>query len=161
MRLALIAVAGLLLASLANAQVVVNPRVQIGNSIDCSSAAEVVKQIIKPDMTDEQKAIACWKFMLDHFYHWFPPYEDTSSEPVRDFAKAINSYGFSPCFGNAPVLTDLWEAAGFKTHSWTITGHSIPEVFYGGAWHMLDADARAFHRKADGQIASVESWPTT
>ncbi|MDD4891097.1 MAG: hypothetical protein PHU85_14340, partial [Phycisphaerae bacterium] len=156
MRLAL---AGLFIAavvSLASAQVVVNPRITINDSIDCSSAAEVVKQITKPGMTDEQKAIACWKFMLDHFYHWFPPNEECEGEPVRDFAKAINSYGFSPCFGNAPVLTDLWEACGFKTRSWTITGHSIPEVFYGDAWHMLDADARAWHRKADGQIASVE-----
>ncbi len=146
----------LAMAAAASAQVVVNPRIRINNSIDCSSAAEVVKQITKPDMTDEQKAIACWQFMLDHFYHWFPPQEDSSPEPVRDFAKAINSYGFSPCFGNAPVLTDLWEAAGFKTRSWTITGHAIPEVFYDGAWHMLDADARAYHRKADGQIAGVE-----
>jgi len=156
MRLALAAVAVLVLSSLASAQTIVNPRITINNSIDCSSAGEVVKQIVKPDMTDEQKAIACWRFMLDHFYHWFPPVEDNSAEPVRDFAKAINSYGYSPCFGNAPVLTDLWEACGFKTRSWTITGHSIPEVFYGNAWHMLDADARAWHRKADGQIASVE-----
>jgi hypothetical protein len=156
MRLMLVSLAVLVLSSAAAAQVVVNPRITINDSIDCSSAAEVVKQIITDKMTDEQKAIACWQFMLNHFYHWFPPIEDTSTEPVRDFAKAINSYGFSPCFGNAPVLTDLWEAAGFKTRSWTISGHSIPEVFYGNAWHMIDADARAFHRKADGQIASVD-----
>ena len=156
MRLMLVSLAVLVFASVAAAQVVVNPRIKINDSIDCSSAGDVVKQILTDKMNDEQKAIACWQFMLNHFYHWFPPVEDTSSEPVRDFAKAINSYGFSPCFGNAPVLTDLWDAAGFKTRSWTITGHSIPEVFYGGAWHMLGGDARAFHRKADGQIAGVD-----
>lgn len=157
MRMLIVAVS--VLAALAQsvaAQVVVNPRITTGASVDCSSAEAVVKQILKPDMTDEQKAVACWRFMLDHFYHWYPPYEDTSPEPVRDFAKAMNSYGFGPCFANAPVLTDLWEAAGLRTRSWTITGHSIPEVFYGGAWHMLDADARAWHRKANEQIASVE-----
>lgn len=146
----------LMCVSLAQAQVVVNPRVRINDSLDVSSAHEVVAQIIKPGMTDEQKAIACWRFMIDHYYHWFPPYEESSPEPVRDLAKAINSYGFGPCFQNAPVLTALWEAAGFKTRGWTITGHAIPEVFYDGAWHMLDADAQAFHRKADGKIASVE-----
>ncbi len=135
---------------------VVNPRVTTDSSIDCSSAEAVVKQITRPDMTDEQKAVACWRFMLDHYYHWYPPKEECVPEYVRDFAKAINSYGFGPCFVNAPVLTDLWEACGFETRSYTITGHSIPEVKYGGAWHMLDADARGWHRKDDGQIASVE-----
>ena len=76
-------------------------------------------------MTDEQKAVACWRFMLDHYYHWYPPKEECVPEFVRDFANAINSYGFGPCFVNAPVLTDLWEAAGLETRSWTITGHSI------------------------------------
>jgi len=135
---------------------VVNPRITTDSSIDCSSAQAVVQQITKPGMTDEEKAVACWTFMLDHYYHWYPPREDNVPTDVRDFAKAINSYGFGPCFVNAPVLSALWVAAGLETRCWTITGHSIPEVRYGGAWHMLDGDARAWHRKADGQIASVE-----
>ncbi len=134
---------------------VVNPRITTDSSIDCSSAEAVVKQILKPGMTDEQKAVACWRFMLDHYYHWYPPREPDTGGDVRDFAKAVNSYGFGPCFQNAPVLTALWEAVGYKTRSYTVTGHSIPEVEYGGAWHMIDADARAWHRKPDGQIASV------
>lgn len=142
-------------AALAAAQVV-NPRVTTDSSMDTSSAEAVVKQILKPQMTDEAKAVACWKFMLDHFYHWTPPREPDTGGDVRDFAKAINSYGYGPCFVTAPVLSALWEAAGYQTRSWTITGHSIPELSYGGTWHMLDADARAWHRKADGAIASVE-----
>jgi hypothetical protein len=142
-------------ASVDGASVVVNPRITTDSSIDCSSAEAVVKQITKPGMTDEQKALACWQFMLDHYYHWYPPREPDTGGDVRDFAKALNSYGFGPCFQNAPVLTALWEAAGFETRGYTVTGHAIPEVKYGGAWHMIDADARAWHRKADGQIANV------
>ena len=135
---------------------VVNPRVTTDSSIDTSSAQAVVAQILRPGMTDEEKAIACWRFMLDHHYHWYPPKEEDAYQDVRDFAKSVNSYGFGPCFVNAPVLTALWEAAGYETRCWTINGHTIPEVKYGGAWHMLDADARAWHRKPDGQIASVD-----
>jgi hypothetical protein len=159
MRKVTLAIGGLVLSGVlaqAGQPAVVNPRVTTDSTIDCSSAEAVVKQITKPDMTDEQKAVACWRFMLDHYYHWYPPKEECVPEFVRDFAKAVNSYGFGPCFVNAPVLTDLWEACGFETRSYTITGHSIPEVKYGGAWHMLDADARGWHRKDDGQIASVE-----
>ncbi len=135
---------------------VVNPRITTDSSIDCSSVDSVLAAIIKPDMTDEQKALACWRFMLDHYYHWWPPDEADGGGNVRDFAKAINSYGFGPCFVAAPVQTALWDAAGLRTRCWTITGHTIPEVFYGGAWHLIDPDARGWHRKADGQIASVE-----
>jgi hypothetical protein len=139
----------------ASAQIV-NPRVTTDSSIDCSSAQAVVKQITRPGMTDEEKAVACWRFMLDHFYHWYNFKSPDSFTDERDFARMINSYGYGPCFVVAPVQTALWEAAGLRTRCWTITGHTIPEVYYGGAWHLLDPDARAWHRKADGQIASIE-----
>ncbi|MFO7899007.1 MAG: hypothetical protein R6V58_08100 [Planctomycetota bacterium] len=132
-----------------------NPRITTDSSIECSSAEAVVRQITNEKMTDEQKVRACWRFMLDHFYHWWPAKEKDAGGDVRDFAKALNSYGFGPCFVNAPVLTALWEAAGYETRSYTVTGHSIPEVKYGGGWHMLDGDARAWHRGPDGEIASV------
>jgi hypothetical protein len=140
--------------SLAAAQVV-NPRITTDSSIDTSSAAAVVKQITNDKMTDEQKAVACWKFMLEHYYHWTPAVEPDVPSQVRDFAKAINSYGYGPCFQNAPVISALWEACGFPTRNWTIGGHTIPEVKYGGKWHMIDADGRGYSKKADGGIASV------
>ncbi len=145
----------LLLASGFSAAQVVNPRITTDNSVDTSSAAAVVKKVTDDDMTDEQKAIACWKFMLKHYYHWTPAVEPDVLHQVRDFAKAINSYGYGPCFQNAPVVSALWEACGFETRNWTIGGHTMPEVKFGGQWHMIDADARAFHRKADKSIASV------
>ncbi|MHC4917178.1 MAG: hypothetical protein ACYTGB_16990, partial [Planctomycetota bacterium] len=146
--------AALVLGGPADAQVV-NPRVTTDSSVDTFSAETVVKQIVKPGMTDEQKAVACWKFMLGHYYHWTPAKEIDVSTDVRDFAKAINTYGYGPCFQNSPVLTALWEACGFETRCWTVTGHAIAEVKYGGKWHMLDADARGYHKKADGELAGV------
>ncbi len=136
--------------------VVVNPRLTSDFSIDTSSAESVVRQIIKPGMSDEEKVLACWRFMLDHFYHWHPPQEDSVPGEVHDFAKAMNSYGYGPCFVNTPVLCALWESAGFESRAWRLSGHTVPEVRYNGAWHMLDADARGWHRGQDGQIASVE-----
>jgi len=141
-------------AGVVSAQIV-NPRITTDASVDTFSAETIGAQITTPEMTDEQKAVACWKFMLDHFYHWTPVREPDSTKDTWDVAKLINSYGYGPCFVNAPVLSGLWTACGFETRCWTITGHSIPEVKYGGAWHMLDGDARGYHKKADGQIAGV------
>ena len=36
---------------------------------------------------------------------------------------------------------------------WAINGHSVPEVFWDGAWHMLDASLINYFPKADGTIA--------
>jgi hypothetical protein len=154
----LLTVAGMLLfllSSVSSAAQIVNPRITTDSSIDTSSAQAVVRQITNDKMTDQQKAIACWQFMLDHFYHWTPPKEPDTAGDVRDFAKTINTYGYSPCFGNSPVLSALWEACGFPTRCYTLSGHAIAEVKYGGTWHMLDADARGYHIKADGKIANV------
>lgn len=152
----------LLLVILGNAQIghgvalpVVNPRLTTDSSLDTSSVTMVVRQIIRPGMSAEEKALACWRFMLDHFYHWHPPQEESVPGEVRDFAKAVNSYGYGPCFVNTPVLAALWQSAGLESRAWRLGGHTVPEVRYGGRWHMLDADARAWHRGSDGQIASV------
>jgi len=128
LRTVLLAAGALLLSgALARAQVV-NPRVTTDSSIDTFSAQTVVKQITKPGMTDEQKCVACWKFMLDHYYHWTPAREPDTPGDVRDFAKAINTYGYGPCFQNAPVISALWEALGYETRNWTIGGLSLIHI---------------------------------
>src|SRR5262249_1676902 len=45
---------------------------------------------------------------------------------------------------------------GLKARGWGINGHSVPEVYFDGAWHMLDASLINYFPKEDGQIAGVE-----
>jgi hypothetical protein len=46
--------------------------------------------------------------------------------------------------------------AGLKARGWAINQHSVPEVFWNGSWHMLDASLINYFTKPDGTIASVE-----
>jgi len=41
-----------------------------------------------------------------------------------------------------------------------IRGHSVPEVYWDGAWHLLDASLINYFPHADGRIAGVDELIT-
>ncbi|HEY3130515.1 MAG TPA: hypothetical protein VGL91_13725 [Acidobacteriota bacterium] len=100
-------------------------------------------------VTPRQKAEAIWRFFLTDgrfvapgfWYHiagW--AYEEPGGE-VLDPLKLLNSYGFGLCYHIAPLLEAVWEAGGFEdARVWFLTGHTVAEVYYDGAYHYYDSD---------------------
>lgn len=113
--------------------------------------------------TPRERAEAIWRFFLTDgrfvapgfWYHiagW--AYEEPLGE-VLDPLKLLNSYGFGLCYQLAPLLEAVWEAAGFEdARVWFLTGHTVAEVYYGGAHHHFDADMMGY-TLAGGSVASV------
>jgi hypothetical protein len=111
-----------------------------------------------------EKAEAIWRFFLTDgrfvepgfWYHiagW--AYEEPAGE-VLDPVKLLNSYGFGLCYQIAPVLEATWRAGGFAdARVWFLTGHTVAEVFYDGAYHYFDSDMMGYNKLADGSVASV------
>ena len=111
-----------------------------------------------------EKAEAIWRFFLTDgrfvapgfWYHiagW--AYEEPAGE-VLDPLKLLNSYGFGLCYQIAPVLEATWKAGGFEdARVWFLTGHTVAEVFYDGAYHYFDSDMMGYNTLADGSVASV------
>jgi hypothetical protein len=130
----------ILAAIIFNAEVnarVDNPRLLTDKSYDCSSLDSIIKTVIKPGMTNDEKAIAIYDFCRFIFYHFPYPVEEKSSiGPL----KAINVYGWSLCGGLHTVLGELYKKAGFeyRYRGWNNPGHTTIEVFYDGKWHYLD-----------------------
>jgi hypothetical protein len=54
----------------------------------------------------------------------------------------------------------LARRAGLRARGWGISAHSVPEVYWDGAWHLLDASLINYFPKADGKPASVEEIMT-
>lgn len=121
-------------------------------------------------VTDREKAEAIWRFYLTDgrfvkpgmFYHipgW--SYEEPMGE-VLDPIKLLNSYGFGLCYQDGPLLQATWDAGGFQhTRVWFLTGHTVAEVFYDGAYHYYDSDMMGYTTVGDGDprsspIASVQ-----
>ncbi len=104
--------------------------------------------------TPRQKAEAIWRFFLTDgrfvkpgfWYHiagW--TYEEPSGE-VLDPLKLLNSYGFGLCYHIAPLLEAVFDAGGFAdARSWFLTGHTVAEVFYDGAYHYFDSDMMGYN----------------
>ena len=131
-----------------------NPKIVVNRSKDWSSIESMLSEIINDSMTDREKALAIWRFVSENSYHYFPAEElgDELHDPVIFF----NVYGYGFCDDFARNLSLLWEAAGLRTRLWVLAGHVVSEVYYDGAYHMMDADMKAFYLLPDNStIASV------
>ncbi len=134
---------------------------------DASSVEAIVDAIIRPGMTDQQKAEAVFYYLVRRLYHHHTPEEPNadglkdrnhSSENtnVIDTVKALNVYAHALCGSQSWYQNELWNAAGLFGRINGVTGHTAPEVKYGGGWHYLDVDMMGFFRRRDGTIPTID-----
>ncbi len=150
---------------------VYSPRVTLKGQIDSSDLPTLVHGIYEQAhaITPRQKAEAIWRFFLTDgryvkpgfWYHiagW--AYEEPEGE-VLDPLKLLNSYGFGLCYHIAPLLEAVYDAGGFEdARVWFLTGHTVAEVFFDGAYHYFDSDMMGYNAVGDGDprklpVASV------
>jgi hypothetical protein len=154
----------------AHAQVC-SPRITRQGQIDSWDLPTLVHGIYQQARatTPREKAEAIWRFFLTDgryvkpgfWYHiagW--AYEEPTGE-VLDPVKLLNSYGFGLCYHIAPLLAATYDAGGFEdARVWFLTGHTVAEVFYDGAYHYFDSDMMGYNAMGDGDprklpVASV------
>jgi hypothetical protein len=135
---------------------IVNPWVIVNGQRNWRTAKDIADSALRAfgdpaAMTDADKARAIWEFQRRHRFHATP-----GDLEVRDPVKMFNVYGYSLCGDNAPVLSDLWRLAGLKTRRGFAMGHCVSEVWYDGAWHMLDADESILFLERDNRTVASE-----
>lgn len=127
-----------------------NPSLKSSGNVDFSSLKAIVDDVISQRMTDEEKALSLWRFVMDNTYHgpW-----GTSSDGLEH----LSVYGYGYCGTFAAALEPLWWAAGLKARHVNIGNHAATEVFYDNNWHYIDAHRRCFFLEKDNKtIASLE-----
>ena len=154
-------------------------------SVDCFSRETLLASLVKPGMSDEEKAVAFWRFVHSRIYH-FPRPDD--NDPMR----VLNVYGYALCgtiqhvlvwLGQGAMGNDAAGGAGLNSRKvqteeerrimgagWLLDsfvrldaakpptgmGHSWCQFRYGGREHYLDAHAGLYVYTADGKsIASI------
>lgn len=123
-----------------------NPRIMINDQHDWGSLEALIASLISPGMSDEDKALAIFNLVLENRYHFNPAEgKNETHDPVR----LLNIYGYGICDDAAAVLSALWQAAGLQVRTWNLQGHVVSEVWYDGAYHILDADAEVIYPLAD------------
>ncbi|MEW5978369.1 MAG: hypothetical protein AB1898_21440 [Acidobacteriota bacterium] len=148
-----------------------SPKVLVKGQPDASSLVSLARGICEAAgaVTPREKAEAIWRFFLtdgrfvkpSFWYHiagW--AYEEPAGE-VLDPLRLLNSYGFGLCYHLAPLLEAIYEAAGFQdARVWFLTGHTVAEVYYDGAYHYFDSDMLGYNTVGQGDprklpVASV------
>jgi len=138
-----------------------SPQVLRKGQPDASSLARLTQGIYAQAgaNTPRERAEAIWRFFLTDgrfvppgfWYHiagW--AYEEPMGE-VLDPVKLMNSYGFGLCYQIAPVLEAAWRAGGFEdARAWFLTGHTVAEVYYDGAYHHYDSDMMGYTTTGHG-----------
>lgn len=129
-----------------------NPRLTVNGRYDWYSREAMAAEVTRDCETDEEKAFALWRFFR-HTRYQMGNGDPSTLNPVR----YLNVYGYGICGHTSAAFVSLCEAAGLRARVWEIWHHTVSEVFYNGAWHMLDANAKYFYPTWDNRtVASVE-----
>jgi hypothetical protein len=134
-------------------------KVLTDHTTDTTTVKAILQCVLNGVETDRDKALALWQFIQDYSYSW-----QTAKEGIEPFdpVRLVNVYGYGLCDTSANSLALLWEASGGVARVWYLTGHVVPELYYDGAWHLLDPDHRVYYLKDDNRtIASVEEVATS
>ncbi|KPJ55660.1 MAG: hypothetical protein AMS16_03885 [Planctomycetes bacterium DG_58] len=141
--------------------VVSNVKVLSDKVEDMSNLEAWKKTYIKEGMTNEEKALAIWKTVVKYRHQTSPPNEWLQlAGNVHDFMKTVHVYGYGMCCCASANIEQLGRYIGFGARGRIISGHSVPELYYDGKWHLLDASLINYFKSPDGSIASVEELIT-
>lgn len=117
-----------------------------------------IKQSLPPVASDQDFAIATWRFAVAHNFHTCSAGTETDagmiygSDPILE----LNGFGFGCCDQVASELAWIWQQSGYQSRIAIMPFHTVAEIFYADAWHMFDADHEVYYLQNDGQtVASV------
>lgn len=113
---------------------------------------------IKPGMSDQDKALAIWRTVVKYRHQASPPNDGISAAEgeVHDPMKTIHVYGYGQCCCASSNVEGLARYIGLPAQGRVIRLHSVPELFYGKAWHLIDGSMMNYFTKEDGTLASVD-----
>ncbi len=131
---------------------VINPWIQRVGTPDTRNLQSIVDSIVKPGMSDKEKARRIWEFEINNRFH-----ATTQDDEVADVVKRVNIYGYTLCYDESKDISDMWRAAGLKVRKGFPTGHSLAEVYYDGGWHELDSDESIISLLRDNETIASES----
>lgn len=119
---------------------------------DLTTRDAILASVLRPGMSDEQKALALWAAMVAWRHHDIAAAAGLeASDPV----KLLGVYGFGFCNDVAHALASLLDRAGLRARVVAWPQHTVVEVRLDGRWRMLDADLGRVYRTRSGELASV------
>ena len=131
-------------------------KVTTSGSVDTSSYESIVRDLCKPGMSSETKAIALFDWFERSTYHRI-----TNPDVNWNPHKVINVYGGITCGTQGSTMAGLCRLAGLEARvvSTSDGSHTFYEVKYDGSWHGFDTMDRlwVYTRGEPKQVASHQA----
>ncbi len=125
---------------------VTNPKVVADRWIDPETPQTVLSYILKPGMTEREKAYAIFWYCLENF---------SSNVPyIWDEARFACALGFGHCGPRNYAQRVLANAAGLRWRGLNLPSHNCFEFWFDGRWNILDVHMRAIFPDATGLVAA-------
>src|SRR5262249_22164555 len=124
---------------------------------DVTTVENILKSFVKPNMSDAERARALWTAAVKYRHQTTPPDEQLAADwEAHDPVKLLNVYGYCMCCCCSSLIEALNRSDGREARGRILNGHSVPEVFHDGGWHMYDCSLITYFPKANGAVASVD-----
>ena len=121
--------------------------VAVDGGWDTGSLHSLAASVLRPGMTDGEKAWAIWELVGRITYRM-------SLHATADPLELVNAYGYGYCSTVNRLAPALWQAAGLRARGVRLHGDYNCEVFHDGSWHLLSAYLRTCYPRADGDGAA-------
>lgn len=131
---------------------VVNPWVTVNGRHDWRTVEKIVEEATRGCQNDRERAIAIWRFVIEHRFH-ATPNDGDNIDPVKQF----NVYGYSLCGDIAQTIRQLWKIGSFQTRRGWPHGHCLTEVWFDDGWRMLDGDEQIICLDRDNETIVGET----
>ncbi len=126
-----------------------------------------VEHATKGHKTDQDKAIALFRWILAHQFHLKSPQEWNvpglipntkfhDDQFVFDANRARFSYSYGLCGTVHAWNEPYWHALGMEARRRAFPKHINSEVFYDNSWHAFDTDLAGLVFRDDGVVAGYE-----
>jgi len=138
----------------ASAGEVCNLRILTDATPDYTDMPGMIRSMTAKWPTDQEKCWAIWYWNHLGRRQTMPMIRHglACADPIRQF----NDYGYMMCSTIAGANCAIWHNMGYAVRYYDVWGHTLPEVQYGGRWHMYDDSMSALFTLCDGKtIAGV------
>lgn len=121
-------------------RVVLNPRVFHRDRGDWFNMDCILRQFVRPGMSDEEKAFALWQWCR-HNIHAGATYGEPIWGDTRSMTRFFNAFGTGACGTYHVVMPIVGYYAGLRTFGGCLAkcSHAVQQEFYDGQERYLDA----------------------
>lgn len=131
-------------------------------------ADEIIKEVIKPGMTDYDKEWALYKYLIDHTVYDYETFNNTGRKKMLSYtAEGALVHGLAVCQGYSNALRLLLDKVGIESiiissakmnHAWNIVELDGKSYHVDATWGDNEGKEKAYFNLTENAMAADHVW---